>query len=151
MSFYNCSNLLINIISQLQIPLVYKNIKINILDHLSCVKKGYFLTHKELNSLFRICNLFKNNDHLFNKIPKCKTLDHFEIIVFNSKLENPINLNDLNDLNKTIELSRENDIIIDLESIIFNKFDSKVPDIYQILTFCIKNNKKKLITKSNNF
>jgi len=125
MSFYYYEQLK-NIISEMRLNLKYKNVKINLIDHLPYLKEGYLNAFYEIKMLFRISYIILNN-----------------IVI-----EYPINNSDFTknsqriiDIDSTLlnKIGRETNALFRLETILLDMNLISIPNIYEILEICIKN------------
>ena len=145
MSFYYYNEPLKSIISELKLYLEYKNVKINLMDHLPYLKEGYLLDGNEINMLFQIYNVLKddllkeyslvcNNNTL---IIKSKDISYSNLIIKSNQCLSIL------EMNKMIKLCSEADILTGLTELIINKdiqLRSHIPNIYEILEVCMNAN-----------
>lgn len=138
MSIYYYEEPLQNIISKLKLDIIYKNIKINLMDHLQYLKLGYLFSGDEINMLFKIYSILNADDNL---------LERYSInISCISRVHDK-------DINKIIKISREADILKSLKHIITGNPKIHIFNTYEILNICINDkisdNLLNMITKND--
>lgn len=130
MALYHFEQPLQNIISNLKLDIKYKNIKINLMDHLPYLKKGYLLSLKyQINILFNLYSILRDNILEKHSIDN----DYSDFIIKNC--QHISNIDD-SEMNKMIKIGRETDILNILKWIIIHDAVN-IPNIYEILDTCI--------------
>ena len=136
MSIYSYSEELQNIIDNLKLEIKYKNIKIDIMNYLPYIRKGYISSGSAvIHTLFKISQIFGNNIDT--------NLDFIKHMIF-------IGYVDENEISKIHKISQESMILCYIEVI------SNVSNIYEILRICTVGYRHKyrelvdMITTNNN-
>jgi hypothetical protein len=131
MSLYYFDEPLQKIIFEMKLDIEYKNIKINLMDHLPYLKKGYLLSLRyEINILFNLYSILRNDNFL-----EKYSIDHdySNFIIKNCQYISNI---DDSELNKIIKIGQESDIL-NILKVIIDKSNSTIPNIYELLDICI--------------
>src|SRR5436190_9970589 len=117
-----------SIICDMRLDIIYKNIKINLMDHLPFIKEGNVHSFYEITMLFRISSILNNitikcpiNNKVF--IKNCE-----RVIDTDSTLQN-----------KIIRIGNETNALFRLETLLVDENLTHIPNIYEILEICIKN------------
>jgi hypothetical protein len=130
MALYYYDEPLQNIISNFKLDIEYKNIKINLMDHLPYLKKGYLHSlRNEINILFKLYSIL--GDDVLEKYSN----GYSDFIIKNCLYISNI---DDSEINKLIKMSRESDILRGLKNIILHD-TTNIPNMYEILEICINN------------
>jgi len=124
MSVYIYTDELKSFINNLRLVIKYKNIRIDIMNYLPYLKKGYLRLGTEISILFDLHSKIDNTN------AKCN-----------------LDIKHINNIDKDKDLysvNNERDILVSLRQFIiypndwkFDKFKSNIPDIYEILKICI--------------